>query len=295
MVQDLIPGLVDRRDLEWDRVQTVRYLIHQRFRYEYPGPIAQLHHRLVIVPPAEHGDQRTVVSHVSVSGAKARTGRRNDEYGNVVVEVEADEVAAEIEFEARIAVDRAGGGGPVAVPASLLEDSRLLAPAGLTDPGRRLRHIAADLRAPGTDDLTLAERINAWVHQALVYRWGVTGVHTTAAEAIRRGEGVCQDYAHVMLALCRLLGLPARYVSGHLLGEGGTHAWVEVLVRCGRGRAAAHGFDPTHGRRAGIEYVTVAVGRDYQDVAPTSGAYVGGPGGRLTTSKRVDIVGFEYA
>ena len=80
---------------------------------------------------------------------------------------------------------------------------------------------------------------------------------------------MCQDYAHCMLALCRLCGLPARYVSGHLLGEGGTHAWVEVL------RAAPDGpedalrpvaFDPTHDRRAGLKYLTVAVGRDYDDV-----------------------------
>ena len=62
------------------------------------------------------------------------------------------------------------------------------------------------------------------------YAHGVTGVKTTAAEAFALRQGVCQDYAHVMLALCRACGLPARYVSGHLLGEGGTHAWVEVLL-----------------------------------------------------------------
>jgi transglutaminase-like putative cysteine protease len=97
-----------------------------------------------------------------------------------------------------------------------------------------------------------------------------------------------------MLSLCRLIGLPARYVSGHLLGEGGTHAWVEVLAPDGGGGAVACGFDPTHGRRTGVRYVTVAFGRDYRDVAPTSGTYVGGAG-RLTARKRVDIIGVEYA
>ena len=68
------------------------------------------------------------------------------------------------------------------------------------------------------------------MHEAISYAHGVTSVATTAAEALAGGQGVCQDSAHVMIALCRAIGLPARYVSGHLLGEGGTHAWVEVIV-----------------------------------------------------------------
>ena len=112
---------------------------------------------------------------------------------------------------------------------------------------------------------------------------------TTAAEALAVGRGVCQDFAHVMLALCHLLGLPARYVSGHLLGRGGTHAWVEVIVpRAGHAEAIA--FDPCHGRRTDGGYVTVATGRDYSDVAPTSGSYVGASPGRLTADRRVGVL-----
>src|SRR4029453_4111947 len=100
--------------------------------------------------------------------------------------------------------------------------------------------------------------------------------------------GVCQDTAHIMIALCRATGLPARYVSGHLLGEGGTHAWVEVIVADPAGvRALA--FDPCHGRRAGSDYLTVATGRDYTDVGPPSGTYVGSARGTLTASKRLDV------
>jgi transglutaminase-like putative cysteine protease len=108
-----------------------------------------------------------------------------------------------------------------------------------------------------------------------------------------------------MLALCHLFELPARYVSGHLLGQGGTHAWVEVLVpEAHRGTAPeAHGgtapeqrgavavpFDPCNGRRAGSGYVTVATGRDYADVAPTSGSYVGKARGHLTAGRRVGVL-----
>ena len=102
------------------------------------------------------------------------------------------------------------------------------------------------------------------------------------------GKGVCQDYAHVMLALCRAARLPARYVSGHLFGEGGSHAWVEVVVRRPAAPAmVAVAFDPTHERRAEQGYFTVAVGRDYADVAPTSGTFEGKDPGVLSTLKRL--------
>jgi transglutaminase-like putative cysteine protease len=95
--------------------------------------------------------------------------------------------------------------------------------------------------------------------------------------------------AHLMLALCHLVGLPARYVSGHLIGQGGTHAWVEVVVPQA-GDAVAVPFDPCHGRRAGSSYVTIATGRDYSDVAPTSGSYVGTSSSRLTAQRRVGVL-----
>jgi len=129
----------------------------------------------------------------------------------------------------------------------------------------------------------------------MTYRHGSTGVRTTAAEALALGAGVCQDYAHVMLSLCRASGIPSRYVSGHLVGQGGTHAWVEVVLPTGDGTgdAIAHAFDPTHASRGGLGYVTVAVGADYSDVAPTSGSYLSGARGRLTASKKVSLIGLE--
>ncbi len=123
-------------------------------------------------------------------------------------------------------------------------------------------------------------------------RWsrsGATTVDTTAAEALAAGRGVCQDFAHVMLALCHLLQVRARYVSGHLLGQGATHAWVEVIVPRGD-HAEAIAFDPCNGRRTDSGYLTIATGRDYSDVAPTSGSYLGGSSGRLTAGRRVGVL-----
>jgi len=80
-----------------------------------------------------------------------------------------------------------------------------------------------------------------------------------------------------------------------MLGQGGTHAWVEVVLPThdGTGDAIAHTFDPTHASRGGLGYVTVAVGADYSDVAPTSGTYLSGARGRLVASKRVSLVELE--
>ena len=134
------------------------------------------------------------------------------------------------------------------------------------------------------------------MYHALRYAHGVTGSRTTATEALALGQGVCQDYAHIMIALCRLCGLPARYVSGHLLGEGGTHAWVEVLLPSADRptEAIALPFDPTHGCEASLSYLTIAVGRDYFDVAPTSGTFRASYRGQLSARKRVGLTELEY-
>lgn len=85
----------------------------------------------------------------------------------------------------------------------------------------------------------------------------VTSLDTPASEIIKTHQGVCQDYAHLMIALCRLHDIPARYVCGFMEGEGETHAWVEVCDG-----NAWHGFDPTHNEEISCGYVKLAHGRD---------------------------------
>ena len=87
--------------------------------------------------------------------------------------------------------------------------------------------------------------------RSLTYEWGVTGVQTSATEAIRVGRGVCQDFAHIMIAGCRAAGIAARDVSGHLVGEGASHAWVEALVpnRPAPAGGRPRRGDPTDNRR----------------------------------------------
>ena len=257
-----------------------RLVLRQTLRYDYPSPVGRLDHHLMVLPPARHGDQVRAVASLQVRGAPAEVTESVDSFGNIAVRVRAPLVQAWVEFVVHVEVERSDS---VAGSAPAGDVGPLLAPSSLTGPDDVLRGVAAELLASGDAGLALAERINSWVAGAMPYRHDVTSVRTTAAEALAVGAGVCQDYAHVMLALCRLCGLPARYVSGHMIGEGGSHAWVEVLLPSG-----IVAFDPTNDRRAGSTYLTVAVGRDYADVAPTHGSYCGPAGGRLSTTKTLE-------
>jgi transglutaminase-like putative cysteine protease len=272
----------------------VGYRVQQTFRYEYPEPIRDLNHRLIVIPPERFGDQRRTSHDVAVRLDGAKVESRSDRFGNVIYQVFAPRVPDTIEFVAEVSVERRAE-EPHRLADGWLADGYLLQPSELTAADDRILSAADVLAASADWGLPLADRINDWVYQSMTYRYDVTGVRTTAAEALAIGAGVCQDYAHVMLALCRACGLPSRYISGHLLGQGGTHAWVEVLLPAndGTGEALAHAFDPTHASRGGLGYVTVAAGADYSDVAPTSGTYVSGARGRLTATKRVTLVEIE--
>jgi transglutaminase-like putative cysteine protease len=122
------------------------------------------------------------------------------------------------------------------------------------------------------------------LHAALQYESGATDVKTTASEALNLGRGVCQDFAHIMLAACRVVNIPARYVSGYLYDpkaaaatssgkndNAASHAWVDAYVNSN----AWLSVDPTHDCLQTANYVRVAVGRDYSDVPPTRGIYKG--------------------
>ena len=282
------PGL-DHRNLDLDGADRVTYLLEQSFRYDYPGPVQQLRHRLVVLPPARHGSQYLRAHRVDVHGAVARRVTRRDARGNTVVQLRAERVEHSVQFRVGALLERVLGDGPVRLAASALTDPRLLNATRLTASDPRLRELAGELGDGTATQLELAGRICQAVHSAITYQYGVTSVRTTAADALAAGRGVCQDSAHIMLALCHLLALPARYVSGHLLGQGGTHAWVEVVIPQAD-HAVAMPFDPCNGVPGSARYLTIASGRDYADVPPTSGTYLGPAGGQLTTDRRLAVL-----
>ena len=109
------------------------------------------------------------------------------------------------------------------------------------------------------------------LHARLAYEKGATDVTTSATQAFALGKGVCQDFSHIYLALCRCAGLPARYVNGLMLGEGATHAWVEV-----HDGVRWRGVDPTNDRVVDDTYIALSRGRDFSDCPIESGVFTGG-------------------
>lgn len=109
------------------------------------------------------------------------------------------------------------------------------------------------------------------LYQDIRYTKGVTDIHTTAAEAFRLKQGVCQDYAHILLCLCRMAGIPARYVVGMLDGEGYSHAWVEIYAK-----GKWYGLDPTNNMPVGDNHIKISAGRDYNDCLLNQGLFTGG-------------------
>jgi transglutaminase-like putative cysteine protease len=155
---------------------------------------------------------------------------------------------------------------------------------------RELAGIARELRV-GRKPAEAVLAVSEWVHDKLTYQRGTTGVHSSAADAWAAREGVCQDYAHLTLALLRAIGIPSRYVSGYLhtkpdarIGEtvrGESHAWIEAWT------GGWWGFDPTNDVEIGARHIWVAMARDYADVSPLKGTYSGGAATAIEVS--VDV------
>ncbi|MBC7604070.1 MAG: transglutaminase family protein [Ramlibacter sp.] len=159
---------------------------------------------------------------------------------------------------------------------------------------------------PNRNILEAARDLMHRIHVEFEYETEATDVSTPALEALELRKGVCQDFAHVMLACLRSLGLPARYVSGYLLtepppgkprliGADASHAWVSIyLPRLSADGESSHGewtdLDPTNDRAPGEDYVTLAVGRDYADVSPVRGVIHGGANHKLDVGVTVTPV-----
>jgi transglutaminase-like putative cysteine protease len=165
--------------------------------------------------------------------------------------------------------------------------AELLAPTAKVPDGEALRDVAEELRRRTTPERAGAD-IVAWVRSQLDYVPGTTQVWTSALEAWNGGRGVCQDFAHLTLAVSRAMGIPGRYCSGYLHPDpkagigvtvvGQSHAWVELWA------GEWQGFDPTSGQPIGERHVLVARGRDYSDVSPLKGVLNGAPTSHLGVS-----------
>jgi transglutaminase-like putative cysteine protease len=152
--------------------------------------------------------------------------------------------------------------------------------------------LAMDWVQERTDVLQACQKIMKEIYEGFEYCTEVTNVHTHLTEVLDLRKGVCQDFTHVMIGVCRCLGIPARYVSGYLFtnpgpealrGTEASHAWCEVFLPT----LGWRGFDPTNNQMADGRYVKLAIGRDYHDVPPVRGTYRGSRSRRMTVGVSV--------
>lgn len=156
-------------------------------------------------------------------------------------------------------------------------------PTKLTNAGEQLQsyyeRLVLDLNG---SDYERAVQMMHRLYEDFVYEKDVTSIKTTAEEAWNIGKGVCQDYSHILIALCRLDGIPARYVSGMLIGEGYSHAWVEVLSQ-----EKWYALDPTNNVVVTDSHIKIGIGRDAKDCMINKGILIGG--GSQTQTIRVSV------
>lgn len=160
--------------------------------------------------------------------------------------------------------------------------------------------LASEFFPPSAEFAESLNALNGYLFQHLRYRPGVTDCATTVTEFLATREGVCQDFAHLMISICRAAGLPTRYVSGYietdpvpgaseeraapeLIGATASHAWVEVFSPEG----IWVGFDPTNNILEGERHIQIGIGRDYEDVPPLKGVYKGTYSQALNVQVRV--------
>lgn len=140
-----------------------------------------------------------------------------------------------------------------------------------TKPGNMLRTFFKSVYfSKDMSDFDKAFELSKRVYEEMTYISGSTDINTTAEDALKKKTGVCQDYAHILISLCRMAKIPARYVVGFMKGEGESHAWVEVITNDG-----IYALDPTNNLVVNDEHIKVSCGRDYNDCLINRGVFKG--------------------
>ncbi len=274
------------------------YTIRHITRFRYSAPITQSVMEARMQPRTE-GSQRCLSFQLSVTPA-AKVLNYRDYLGNVIHNFDIPGEHRQLSIIAQSQVEvRPLPELPASMPASAWDEIShneydMLVPSHFTHPTPLLSDLAVELEVQRRDDpLSFLRELTARIYDAFAYVPESTAVDSPIDDALKARQGVCQDFTHIMLALLRPLGIPARYVSGYLYPRqggsrstpGASHAWVEALLP-GFGWV---GFDPTNNLIADYCHIRVAIGRDYDDVPPTRGVFKGKAETELSVSVRVNL------
>jgi len=267
----------------------MHYTIRHVTRFNYESPVSESVMEARMQPRSEAA-QRCLHFGLSTSPA-SRVLMYQDHDGNTVHHFNIPAKHARLTVTAEALVDCTTTSVPDALDAAAWtrldettasgECCEFLSPSRFAQATPLLDALASELRLNrDTDPLTVLRQLTSELFRRFEYRPQATSVDSPIDDALQSRQGVCQDFAHIMIALVRRLGVPCRYVSGYLFRpaesldrstDGATHAWVEALLP----EIGWVGFDPTNDLVAGERHIRVAIGRDYADVPPTRGVYKG--------------------
>jgi transglutaminase-like putative cysteine protease len=295
----------------------MRFEVTHRTEYRYGAPMIDGYTLAYLLPRAT-ASQRVESASIEVEPVSDEQEEHHDPFGNRVVRIGVHRPHDHLVVTARSVVD-VDPAAPVvaddepwevvAAAASMLRGERVLevgpfvgtTPATTTDPrtAERLEQLVAGVFDIGRPLVEVVRALTTRLYTALEFSPGSTDVSTPIAHVLDERRGVCQDFAHVMIAALHHHGLPARYVSGYLetlpppgqqrlVGADASHAWCSVWSP----RLGWLDADPTNDQFPPQRHVTVAWGRDYADVTPVRGVVIG-PAAHQTLDVAVDVVGLS--
>ncbi len=270
--------------------------------FVYDGLVSESYNEVRLRPI--HDERQSCLSFRLTTSPASRGNSFRDAYGNWIHQfnILPDHRKLRVEAESVVLVHEAGGGTAGGMSLRELNEIRedlyeanydFVAPSGYVPYRPELESIAriAEERSDGSVSAFL-QAASDYVHMNFRYVKGATHVHSSVVDSLALRAGVCQDFAHVLLGVARMRGLPARYVSGYLvpgsdaqgnlrqeevIGGQASHAWAEVL----QPDIGWVPYDPTLGKPVELRHIRVAYGRDYGDVPPVKGVYKGRAGQRL--------------
>jgi transglutaminase-like putative cysteine protease len=268
----------------------MKYDIQHRTLYTYTSPARDSFNDVRLEPPST--PEQTVESYSLQVQPDTRLTRYIDFYSNLVHHFEIPSAHNSLLIESRVKVETHWPEAiaadallcPMVKMGDVLDADRcfdFLQSSRYVELEVDAWRLALDATEGRSDVWPAALELMRFTHEYLKYEPNSTHVHTSMSEVIAQKRGVCQDFAHLLIGLCRSVRIPARYVSGYLATEtaSATHAWMEIYIP-GHGWRA---LDPTHNRQIDGTYVKIGHGRDYADVAPVSGNYHG------TLQRRMDV------
>ncbi len=290
----------------------MRFEVSHRTTYSYRLPVAQSYH-VVHLQPRASARQAVVHHSLLIDPAPVTSTAAVDYFGNAATLLRIEDEHSELVVHSRSTIDVAAPAAVDPVATTPWEEvaSRAQTPDGGLDSGvlqftcaSRLTPASRDVRAFASESfparcpvLAGAMHMTRRMFETFEFDPTATDMSTPIMRVLELKRGVCQDFAHLAIAGLRTLDIPARYVSGYLLtrpppgqeklkGADASHAWLSVWAP----EAGWVDFDPTNGIMPGIEHITVAYGRDYEDISPISGVLLGGGDQRMAVAVDVEPV-----